>query len=108
MRNLRMRQQVLGGRHDLGDTTLVVGAEQRRPRRGDDVVAEALAEIGGVGNPEDRRGVVRQDQVSSVVGPVDDGVTPAPLISGDVSTWAMKPMTGMPGLEEVAGIVAMT
>ena len=44
MRDLRVRDQVLGRRHDFGDAGLVVGAEQRRARRGDDVVADLLGE----------------------------------------------------------------
>jgi hypothetical protein len=36
------------------------------------------------------------------------GRTCLPLISGDVSTWAMKPMTGIRGSLTVAGIVAIT
>ena len=36
------------------------------------------------------------------------GLTPAPLSSGEVSTWAMKPITGTCGFLLVAGTVAMT
>jgi hypothetical protein len=35
-------------------------------------------------------------------------LTPAPLISGEVSTWAMKPMTGTSAFRVVAGMVAIT
>ena len=36
------------------------------------------------------------------------GLTSVPLISGDVSTCAMKPMVGTSGFAVVAGMVAMT
>jgi hypothetical protein len=36
------------------------------------------------------------------------GFTPAPLISGDVSTCAMKPITGTAAFADVAGMVAIT
>src|SRR5436309_1031109 len=36
------------------------------------------------------------------------GVTPAPSASGEVSTWATRPMTGTPDFLVVAGIVAIT
>src|SRR6266540_3607700 len=38
--NLGVRHQIGRGRHDLGDAGLVVGAEQRRARGRDDVVAD--------------------------------------------------------------------
>ena len=109
MRDLGMREQVLGRRHDLGHAALVVGAEQRRARGRDDVVADALAEIRRIGHPQhgrrDRRaarGRGRRTARWTI------GFTPAPLISGEVSTCAMKPMTGTSGFRVVAGIVAMT
>ena len=36
------------------------------------------------------------------------GFTPAPLISGEVSTCAMKPIAGTPAFDVVAGMVAIT
>ena len=36
------------------------------------------------------------------------GFTPAPLMSGEVSTWAMKPITGAFSQPGVAGIVPIT
>ena len=47
VRNLGMRDEIGGRRHDLGHAGLVVGAEQRRARRGDDVVAHLLGERAG-------------------------------------------------------------
>ena len=44
VRDLGMRDEVRGRRDDLRDAGLVVGAEQRRARRGDDVVADLLGE----------------------------------------------------------------
>ena len=53
-------------------------------------------------------GIIRQHDVAPVVAAWTIGFTPAPLISGDVSTCAMNPITGTPGLRVVAGIVAVT
>ena len=72
VRNLGMRHQVLGRRHDFGDAGLVVGAEQRRPRRGDDVVADLLGQRGDVGQPQHGGRIVGQDQVAAVVAAMDD------------------------------------
>ena len=87
--------QVLGGGHDLGHAGLVVGAEQRRARGGDDVVADLLARAPGFSA---RRSTAVGSSGSTMSCPCQlrwtIGFTPAPLISGDVSTWAMKPMTG--------------
>ena len=44
MRDLGVRLQVGDRGHDLGHARLVVGAEERRPVRGDDVVADPLGE----------------------------------------------------------------
>ena len=73
VRNLRVRHQVLGRRHDLGHTRLVIRAEQRQPGRRDDVVAELLLERGVLGAPQHDVRVVWQDQIPSVVVRVDDG-----------------------------------
>ena len=43
-RQLGMGEQPGDGGHDLGDAGLVVGAEQRRPVGGDDVVPDPLRE----------------------------------------------------------------
>ncbi len=43
-RHLGMREEPRDGGHDLGDAGLVVGAEERRPVRRDDVVADPLGE----------------------------------------------------------------
>ena len=43
-----------------------------------------------------------QDDVAPVVRLWTMGLTPAPLTSGDVSTWAMNPMTGTCSLPGVA------
>ena len=43
--DLRIRQQELRRRHDLGDACLVVGAEKRRTVGGDDVVADLVLQV---------------------------------------------------------------
>ena len=98
VRDLRMRDEMGGRRHDLGDAGLVVGAEQRRARRGDDVVADLVCERGTVGQPQHGRRIVGQHEIAPIVAAVDDRLDVAPLISGDVSTWAMKPMAGTSAL----------
>ena len=72
VRDLGMRDEIGGGRHDLGDAGLVVGAEQRRAGRGDDVVADLLGERGIVRQPQHRRRIVRQHEIAAVVAAVDD------------------------------------
>ena len=74
MRHLGLRHQPFGRRHDRGDAALVVGAKQRGAGRGDDVVAEAFAEVGHVGNAQNGLRIVGQDQVTAVVGAMDDGL----------------------------------
>ena len=104
-----MRHQVLGRGHDLGDAGLVVGAEQRRARGGDDVVADLRGERGIVGGAQHRRRIVGQHQVAAVVVAVDDRLDVVRrCISGDVSTCAMKPIDRHVGLVVVAGMVAIT
>ena len=66
-----MGHQVFGRGHDLGDTGLVIGPEQRRAGRGHDVVAD-LAASAGSPMREHRTRVVGQRQVAPVVGPVHD------------------------------------
>ena len=51
---------------------LVVGTEQRQPRRGDDVVAELAAAPGCSAGAEHGGGIVGQHQVAAVVARVDD------------------------------------
>ena len=90
-----MLHQILGRGHDRGDAGLVVRAEQRQPRRRDDVVAELRAQRRmsrwPAAPPTDRRAGRcrgrRRRGGRSVA-------RPSPDISGDVSTCAMKPMTG--------------
>ena len=104
-----MRDEIGRGGHDFGDAGLVVGAEQRRARRGDDVVADLLGERRVVGEPQhgarDRRAARDRGRRSARW---TIGFTPAPGISGDVSTCAMNPIVGTPAFVVVAGIVAMT
>ena len=57
---------------DLGDAGLVVGAEQRRARGGDDVVAICSASAGMSAQPQHHGGIVRQHQIAAVVAAVDD------------------------------------
>ena len=88
-----MRHQVLGRRHDRRDARLVVGAEQRRPRRRDDVVPDLRRELGldrrRAGRPCGSSGstMSRPSQARWTIG-----LTPSPGISGDVSTCAMNPI----------------
>lgn len=72
VRDLRMRQQIRGGRDDLGHAGFVIGAEQRGARRGDDVVAVALRQIWRVGLTQHHAGHVGQHEIAAVVGAVDD------------------------------------
>ena len=72
VRNLRVGEQILDRRHDLGDAGLVVSAEQRRAGRGDDVVADTFGERGNVGGAQDDGRVIRQPQIAAVVRSVDD------------------------------------
>ena len=62
-----MRDQIGRRRDDFRDAGLVVGAEQRRARRGDDVVADLLGERRVVGEPQDRGRIVGQHEVAAVV-----------------------------------------
>jgi hypothetical protein len=62
-----MLRQIRGRGDDLGDARLVVGAEQRRARRGDDVVPMQLASSGMSLLAEDGGRIVRQHEVAAVV-----------------------------------------
>jgi hypothetical protein len=79
-----VRHEVCGRRDDLGETALVIGAKERGTRGRDDVVTDLVGERWTIGR------------------------TPLPLISGDVSTCAIKPITGTSGLADVAAMVANT
>ena len=72
VRDLRVRHQKRGRRHDLGDAALVVGAEERRARGGHDVVAHTLAEVRRVGHAKHGRGVIGQHEVAAVPGAMHD------------------------------------
>jgi hypothetical protein len=50
---VRVRDEMLDRRHDFGDTSLVVGAEQRQPRSGHDVVPRLRRERRIVGGTQD-------------------------------------------------------
>ena len=67
-------RQVGGGGHDLGHAGLVVGAEQRRPVGGDDVVADALGEQRARRGREHLGGVAGEHQLAAVVVAPDAGV----------------------------------
>ena len=69
-----MGHQILGGGDDLGDARLVVGAEQRQPGGGDDIVADVRGERRVVCCPQHGRWIVGQHQVAPVVVVVDDWV----------------------------------
>ena len=72
VRHLGMSHENGGRRHDFGDAGLVVRAEQRRPRRGHDVVAHLIGQCGDVVQPQDRGRVVGQYQVTAVVTAMHD------------------------------------
>ena len=91
--------------HDLGDTRLVVGAEQRGAVGGDDVVADLVGERRVVRETDDLRGVGRQRDVAAPVIPDDLGPDVLPVQSGEVSICEQKQMTGT-RLSLLAGIVA--
>jgi hypothetical protein len=67
--NPRVLQQRVRERHDRGHAGLVVRSEQRRPVRGDDVVAEVGRERGG---RDHLRRVAGQDDVAAAVVRMDD------------------------------------
>ena len=58
-----------GGGHDLGDAGLVVGSEERRPVRGDDVVPDSLGQELARRRREDR--AAREHDLAAVVVPPD-------------------------------------
>ncbi len=64
-RDVGMLDQPPGGSHDLRNPGLVVGAEERRPVRGDDVVADALGEELARRRRED--GAAREHDLAAVV-----------------------------------------
>jgi hypothetical protein len=74
VRDIEMRHQVLGSGDDRGNAGLVVRAEQRRPRRRDDVVADLRGEIGQIRGAKDSRGIVRENDVPPVPPAMDDGL----------------------------------
>ncbi len=80
-----------------------------RPGRGDDVVAVLCGQLRVVGFAQherrDRRAARGRARRSSCGR---SAARCAPLTSGDVSTWAMKPMAGTASLPGDAGIVAIT
>ena len=57
---------------DFGDPRLVVGTEQGRPRRRDDVVAHLLGEGRIVGEPQHDRRIVRKHEIAAIVRAVHD------------------------------------
>ena len=69
--DLRILDQELRGIHDLGETGLVVGAEQRGAVGGDDVVADLVGERRMLGGADHLRGVGRQHDVAAAIVPHD-------------------------------------
>ena len=105
--------EVRDGGHDLRHAGLVVGAEQRRAVARDDVVADARGErrlLGRDRAPGSGRRAGRSARRRSPRG--RSGRRPAPGDSGVVSTWAISPITGAPGVpgqrrEHVAVLVQL-
>ena len=103
---LRRLAEVGDGRHDLRHAGLVVGAEQRRAVARDDVVADPRGERRPPRrgrSPGSGRRAGRSARRRSPRG--RSGRRPPPGVSGVVSTWAISPITGAPG---VPGSVANT
>jgi hypothetical protein len=92
VRDLRVRQQMPRHRHDDGDAGLVVGAEQRRPAGGHDVVADLVRQVGRLLGREHLRRVVGQHDVAAVIVAMDERLDAAGVEAGAVSTCARKPM----------------
>jgi len=61
-----MPDQVLGGGDDFGDTSLVVGPEERRARRRDDVMADLFGESRDLTLPKHRIRRIREHDVRAV------------------------------------------
>ena len=68
---LRILNQEMRGIHDLGETGLVVGAEQRGAVRGDDIVADLVVKHRVLGWADDLRGIGRQHDVAAAIIPHD-------------------------------------
>src|SRR5260370_6624264 len=67
VRDLGMLRQVFDRRHDLGDAGLVVGAEQRGARGGDDVVAHLVRERRNVAHPQQDRKSTRLNSSHTLI-----------------------------------------
>ena len=76
VRDAGIAQQLLGSRHDNGNTGFVIGTEERRARGGDDIFAQRRQNIGvhRVAGVDDLTGIVRQYNHAAVVVGVDDGL----------------------------------
>ena len=68
VRELRVLLQVRDGRDDLGDPGLVVGAEERRPVGGDELVADVVGERRALLGVERDLRVAGQRQAAALVG----------------------------------------
>ena len=88
-----MALQVRDRGHDLGNAGLVVGAEQRRPVGGDDVVADLPLQQRQLRRVEDDALAGELDR-AAVVPSWTIGSTPVPVTSGEVSTCATRPIAG--------------
>ena len=92
-RQLRVRDEMRHGGHDLRHAGLVVGPEQRVAAGGDDVVPDLAASSGM------RSGSSTVPPRGNWITPPSYprctiGSTPSPGASGLVSTWAMSPIVG--------------
>ena len=105
--------EVRDGGHDLGDAGLVVGAEQRRAVARDDVVADARRERRLLGRIEHLARVARAARSARRRSPRGRSASPRRRATrGVVSTWAIRPITGAPGVpgngrEHVAVLVQL-
>lgn len=57
-----------GGGDDFGNAGLVVGAQQRRTIRGDDVVADLVGQFRVLGHLDDAAGIAQRDVAAGIVG----------------------------------------
>lgn len=105
VRQLPVRQQMTRQRHQNGDASLVVGAEQRAAAGGDDVVAELLAQVGVDLRHQDQQLIVGKDDGRAVIVAMHTRLDRASPTPATVSTCASNATRGT-AFVVVAGRVA--